>query len=357
MKTTAAILALLAGLGTLGAHRADRQSSPAESQGMDLFSRHYVEGEKLSYHMKATNKDRLKTMRYEAQADGVVKKDAAGHYYEEYQWSGVVWNGQAAQVPPDFRQILSLDPGSRPQVPDLQHAGSALAGPTLDLFTFYVDLIMALRHPGLNRAGDHIYVKFGRPSSWAAGQNQILGESSIDFDLTLQDVDRSKNIATLLVRHVPPAQSQVELPAAWMHTPVVDTPNNWVSVRKGSNGKYVAAVGNETFDDVIQISLTDGRVLSATMGNLVEVLERVCDDAALTACGAPTRYPIRRRITIYSVGDRGFYGMIVGLIRSFELVELRLYSTCLFWRNIPSVDDSPVPHWQEEAAGLPRRCD
>ena len=83
-----------------------------------------------------------------------------------------------------------------------------------------------------------------------------------------------------------------------MRTPVVDTPNNWVSVRKGSNGKYVAAVGKETFDDVIQISLTDGRVLPATMDNPVEVLERECGDAALTACGPATRYQIRRRITV-----------------------------------------------------------
>lgn len=195
MKTTIAILALLAGLGVLSAYGSGQQSGSAESQMTSLLTRHYIEGEKLSYHMKATNKDRLKTMMYAAQADGVVRKDAAGHFYEEYQWSHVVWNGQAAPVAPNFRQILSWDPGSRPQVPDLQHAGSALEGPTLDLFTFYVDLIMALRHPGLNHAGDHVYVKFGRPSSWAAGEGLTLGEDSIDFDLTLQNVDRSANVA------------------------------------------------------------------------------------------------------------------------------------------------------------------
>lgn len=298
MKTTVAILAFLAGLGALGVSRTDLQNGSTESQGVNLFSRKYREGEKIVYHMRATNKDRLKTMSYEAQAYGVVKKDTAGHFYEEYQWSGVVWNGKAAPIAPDFRQILSLDPGSRPQLPDLQHAGSALVGPTLDLFTFYVDLLMAIRHPGLNRAGDHIYVKFGRPSSWASGQDQILGESSIDFDLTLQDVDRSKNIATLLVRHVPPAQSQVQLPASWMRSPVAGSPNNWVSVRKNPDGKYVAAVGKETFDNLVRISLTDGHVLSATMDNPVEVSERECDDAALTACDSPIRYEIRRQITI-----------------------------------------------------------
>ena len=298
MKRTVAILAFLAVVGTLGAYRAG-QSSAMDAPGTGLFVRHYREGEKLSYRMKATNKDRLRTMNYEAEADGVVTKDAAGHYYEEYQWSHVIWNGQAAPVPPDFRQILSLDPGSRPQVPDLQHAGSALVGPTLDLFTFYVDLIMALRNPGLNGPGDHVYVKLGSPNSWAAGEGLILGEDSIDFNLILKGVDRSANFATLVVEHVPPPQPQIHMPAAWMHTPVVaDAPNNWVEVGRNKDGKYVASIGKETFDDVIRVSLIDGHVLSATMDNPVEVSERECDDAALMVCGAPIRYQIRRQIAI-----------------------------------------------------------
>lgn len=298
MKTITAIFVFLVAFGTLGAYRGGRQNGSTESRGMNLFSRAYRDGEKISYHMKATNKDRLKTMSYEAQADGVVKKDAAGHFYEEYQWSGVVWDGQAAPVAPDFRQILSLDPGSRPQLPDLQHAGSALVGPTLDLFTFYTDLMMALHQPSLNAAGDHAYVKLGGPNSWAAGEGLILGEDSIDFDLTVQSVDRNANVATLLVRHVPPPEPKIHMPAAWMDTPIAGAPNNWVEVGKTRTEKYVARIGMETFDDVIRISLADGHVLSATMDNPVEVSERECDDAALTVCGAPIRYQIRRQISI-----------------------------------------------------------
>lgn len=297
MKTITAIFVFLVAFGTLGAYHG-QQNVSTESRGMNLFSRTYRDGEKISYHMKATNKDRLKTVSYEAQADGVVKKDAAGHFYEEYQWSGVVWDGQAAPVAPDFRQILSLDPGSRPQLPNLQHAGSGLVGPTLDLFTFYTDLMIALHQPSLNAAGDHAYVKLGGPNSWAAGEGLILGEDSIDFDLTMQSVDRSVNIATLLVRHVPPPQPKIHMPAAWMQTPIAGAPNNWVEVGKTRTEKYVARIGMETFDDVIRISLADGHVLSATMDNPVEVSERECNDAALTVCGAPIRYQIRRQISI-----------------------------------------------------------
>lgn len=301
MKIVIAVLVFLAGVGVFGASQSGEQSSSTESHKVSPFSRQYREGGKISYHMKATNKDRLKTSSYEAQADGVMKKDAAGHFYEEYQWSGVIWDGRAAKVPADFRQILSLDPGSRPQLPDLQHGGPDLVGPTLDLFTFYTDLGMALRNPGLKNPGDHVYVKLGGPNSWAAGEGLILGEDSIDFDLTVQSMDHEKRTATLLVQHVPPPNPQIHLPAAWMHAPVADAPNNWVEVGKNASGGYRASIGKETFDDVIVISLADGRILTASMDNPVQVLERQCSDAALTACGEPIRYEIRRKIEITSV--------------------------------------------------------
>jgi len=300
MKTIVAALVFLAGLGAFGACQAGGQKNSMEVHTMSPFSRQYRQGEKISYHMKATNKDRVKSSSYEAKADGVVKKDAAGHFYEEYQWSGVVWDGRTAQIPADFRQILSLDPGSQPQLPDLQHGGPDLVGPTLDLFTFYTDLGIALRNPGLRAAGDHAYVKLGGPNSWAAGEGLILGEDSIDFDLTVQSVDHEKGTATLLVRHVPPADPKVHMPAEWMHTPVADTPNNWVEVGKNASGDYRASIGKETFDDMIVISLADGRIISASMDNPVEVLERQCSDAALMVCGKPMRYEIRRKIEITS---------------------------------------------------------
>jgi hypothetical protein len=119
-----------------------------------------------------------------------------------------------------------------------------------------------------------------------------------DFDLTLRSIDQRKRTITLLVRHVPPPHPQIHLPAAWMRTPVSNTPNNWVEVGKNRDGKYTASVGKETFDDVIITSLTNGRILSATMDNPVEVLQRQCSNAALTVCGKPVRYQIRRQIEI-----------------------------------------------------------
>jgi hypothetical protein len=62
----------------------------------------------------------------------------------------------------------------------------------------------------------------------------------------------------------------------------------------------MAGVGQETLDVEIKVALATGRILSATMDNPVEVMERACNDAALTDCGNPQRYSIRRQITLRS---------------------------------------------------------
>lgn len=169
------------------------------------------------------------------------------------------------------------------------------------MLTFYSELWLAIGQSDLKGPGDHAYVKVGVAASWADGNYVTLGEDSIDFDLTLKELKTSNQVATLLVRHVPPAQPKVKLPAAWMQTPVADTPNNRVQVSKNQAAKYVAAVGKETFDVEIKISLKDGKILSATLDNVVKARNRECSDAALLDCGQPSDHPIHRQIELHLV--------------------------------------------------------
>ena len=64
------------------------------------------------------------------------------------------------------------------------------------------------------------------------------------------------------------------------------------------NGKYLAAVGKETFDVEIKMSLTDGKILAGSINNPVETIERECEDAALTTCGDSKQHSIRRQIEV-----------------------------------------------------------
>jgi hypothetical protein len=271
-----------------------------QTKSNDLLVRHYTEGKRLSYRMNAVNE----SWRYQIEADGIVKKDQDGRYYEDYRWSHFVSDGKPIQLTPaglEFRQVLSLDPRINPSLPDLRRTDFRLIGPITDLLTFYVDLWLANTHGHLAPAGDHFSFSRGAPNSWADGKHVLFGENAIVFNGELQDVDLGHHTATLVVHHVPPQEVEVKLPASWMHQAVEDTPNNWVEVRRTQDGKYTAAVGKETFDDVIKVSLADGKILSGTIDNPVITVVRECDDAALTKCGDPKSHPIDRHVEIVLV--------------------------------------------------------
>jgi hypothetical protein len=266
------------------------------STAQNPLHRQYHDGETLIYNMTGLNE----SWHYTIQADGIVKKDASGAWFEEYRWTNLVSDGQPTALSPGsdgFRQRLSLDPDQNPTPPDLSKADPKLVGPALDLMTFYADLWLANKTGQLTHPGDHFYMKVGTPSSWANGSQVVLGQSSIDFDLTLRSVNPSDQTAVLIVRHVPPEKSQLTLPAAWMQTPVSGTPNNWVQVVK-LPGKFLASVGQETFTDELTVSLVDGKILSATMDNPVKTVARMCTDEALTQCDPPQPHGIIRKIQI-----------------------------------------------------------
>jgi hypothetical protein len=255
-----------------------------------LLERHYKDGEKLTYQMHGLNNN----WKYEIQAHGVVSQ-TGGKYIEEYGWSGMT----GVDLNPAslaFRQKLSLSPNFTLTVPDLSKVQPQMIGPITDLLTFYADMQVA-QHGALSKAGDHYYFKHGAPNSWADGAYYVLGQDSIDFDVTLTKLDNANKTAELVVRHVPPAKPEVKLPAEWMQKPVADTPNNWVEVAK-QNDKYIAEVGKETFEVKILVDLTDGKILNASLENPIEVLKRECTDAELTKCGEAARSRTFRKVEI-----------------------------------------------------------
>jgi hypothetical protein len=271
------------------------------TQSHDPLQRQYHEGEALVYRMTAVNE----AWHYTIQADGIVKKDATGAYYEEYRWSNMQSGGQPMQLSAEtaaFRQRLSLDPNQNPSGPDLTKVDPRMIGPITDFMTFYVDYWLANKVGQLKKAGDHFYFRNPMPaSSWADGTHVLIGESAIDFDMTLKTVDAAAGTAVLVVKHVPPEKSAVKLPAAWMQTPVGDLPNNWVGVQKEQDGRYTASVGEENVNVEIKVSLADGKILSATMDNPVKTIERTCEDLALTKCGEAKPHDILRKVEIVLV--------------------------------------------------------
>ena len=270
----------------------------------DLLARRYRKGETFRYRMTASNRGPSDTLTDSLTADVTVQKDTDGRFFEEVAWHDVVVNGAPFALPAAsqaFRQRLTLEANAKyTQIPDLSKVHPMLIGPITDLLTFYADMSV-VRHGTLEKPGDHFYFTHGTPASWADGQRVIIGESSIDFDVRLKGIDRTAETATLLIRHVPSTPPQIKIPAEWMLPPVADTPNNWVQVERTGASNFTASIGQETFDVTITLSLTDGHVISAILDNPVQVRERECENEALTVCGGPVRYEIRRHVEITSV--------------------------------------------------------
>jgi hypothetical protein len=293
-------LAFIVVLAFIHANKLSAQTAKTPPQ--TKLQRHYRLSETIAYKMQGINQSPGRTLRYEAYVTGkVTKLKTSPNFIEDLHWSSLKVNGQPFPLSPasqQFREPLSLAPTYKLSIPDLSKVQPILIGPITDLLTFYADVQLAMRQTNLTRPGDHVYVKHGLPNSWADGTYTLIGQDSIDFDLTLLSIDPTTHIATVVVRHVPPAQPQIKLSAPWMRDPVGDTRNNWVQVQRASDGKYAAAIGQESFEANIQLDLPTGRILSATLDNPVEVLERSCDDATLTVCAAAKRYRIRRQITL-----------------------------------------------------------
>ena len=274
---------------------AEVPQSTAQELGTDpLLVRRYQEGDRFGYLMTGRNEDSA----YEVRLRATVLRDAAGRFVEEYAWSDLVIDGVPQRLTPtsqQFRQAVTLN-GDAPFVfPDLSRVQPNLIGPVTDLLTVYADLFLAMYAGRLRAPGDRFFVRRNAPNSWADGTVVLIGEDAIDFDITPTDIDRTNGVAGLLVKHVVPEEPAIEIPAAWMRTPVADTPNNWVQVRF-DGGRYIAAVGQETFDVELSVSLESGRIVRARMENPIETVVRDCADLELTDCSEPRRRRISRRV-------------------------------------------------------------
>jgi hypothetical protein len=168
--------------------------------------------------------------------------------------------------------------------------------------TFCADLFLAMRGGVLQKPGDHFQFASPVVGSFADGTSVVLGESAVDFDITLSTVDTQNGLAVLRIKHFPPPKPTIHLSADWMRTPVADTPNNHVQVSRTKEG-YSASVGKETFDVELRIALADGKILFAKIDNPVTKITRECSDAALTRCGAARLDPTFRHVEMSLVRE------------------------------------------------------
>lgn len=268
---------------------------PSQPMAIPEVTRKYALGQTLVYEMNGSNQG----WNYQIQATDVTKRDPAGVFYEEISWSQLKSNATLTMSPGSlaFRQTVSLSGmGKYMAIPDLGLVDRFLIGPITDMLTFYSDLLIC-KQLKLTHVGAHGYFEHGSPNSWADGQHVLLGEDSIDFDVTLIGLNPTEHMISFVIRHLPPKRPRVNLIADWMSRPIADAPNNWVQVEKDGD-KYKAQVGKETFEVRIDVDTTDGKILRATLYNPIEVISRDCEDAASTHCGPSSPEQFARKVTL-----------------------------------------------------------
>ena len=157
-------------------HLQSQSANPAQPvvvpASQPTLERHYREGETVAYKMTGVNQSHQGTIRYEARAEGVVKKAPSGVFFEEFAWTELQLNGAEFALSPasrELRETASLESGFPFTIPDLSKVQPILIGPITDLLTFYADTMLSMSQKELVHAGDRVYVKNGTPNSWADG--------------------------------------------------------------------------------------------------------------------------------------------------------------------------------------------
>ena len=236
--------------------------------------------------------------KYELHIDLAVARDEAGLPYEDLVWSRMHTNTVAdpSLAALSFEQKLSLDgPAKYLAIPDLKSVQPPLVGPITDMLTFYSDVFLA--HQLMRHSQGHAFFAYGKPKSWADGHRVLLGQDSLDYDVTLKDEQEDTHSAVLVVRHVPPRVPQIALPAPWMQAIAGSPANNWVQVTHTDEG-YLAQVGRETFEVHLTLDTEDGKILSSTLENPLEASQRLCQDASLSICGPETPFYTKREVSL-----------------------------------------------------------
>ena len=109
MSATGWRMIIAGGLVLLGPRFIQGQTISHDQQ--TNLTRNYLEGEKLSYQMKAVNEGHVSTLRYEARADARVEREPSGLAQRIFAWIGLLVNGQPVPLTPasrQFRENLSL---------------------------------------------------------------------------------------------------------------------------------------------------------------------------------------------------------------------------------------------------------
>ena len=189
---------------------------------------------------------------------------------------------------------MSLQVGIDLELPDL--VVPEMTGMITDLFTYYVAVSSSLGVTEVHESGDVYTQDEPVVGDWSDDLGTPVGQDCILPSIELVELDEDEGLARFETRfEVPDAPDCLD----WVHeswsTPVVDGQENNFQQVVDVDGDRFAMYGVEWFTIQSDVDASDGRILSATMDNRLDLqLLGMCDED-WQSCGYDGQLVIERQ--------------------------------------------------------------
>jgi hypothetical protein len=260
-------------------------SSMAQNTGITaskLFGRKYKTGE--TYRYKLTTEewhsgkwDHTSIVICELK----VIKDSMGIPYDEVRWiskkmmtpKDTVDATKSALTVKPYR--ISLDPRGRIDIPRIEVP--EMTGAIEDFNTFFVAISPLVGVSKLIKKGDSVLAKDPITADFSNGSTILKGQDCIGLSIKLTELTKSR--AILYTPFFPPSKPCLNFLTPDMNTPVVaDTINNFQMVMQTGNEQYLVQYGREFFYINSTVRRSDGKIITATMFNILNLKQKInCD--------------------------------------------------------------------------------
>lgn len=264
------------------------------------FSRKYKKGDIYRYRLITQSSFNGKLTGKTISVCELKVVDSAGVAFDEVRWISkhyitekdtVDASEQAAQVKP-YR--ISLHPKGTVDIPKIEVA--SMTGEITDFNTFIVAISPKMDVNALQKKGDRFRKKDVVKGDFANGKDILKGTDCLQVSMAFMDEDKQQ--VKLFTTFQPPADSCLAYLLDEMRTPVVkDTINNFQMVRD-MNGAYGVFYGREFFDINTSVAKKDGKIMQATMYNLLSLKIKQHCDYEYKNCRLEIPGTIKRELTL-----------------------------------------------------------
>lgn len=276
--------------------------APTVETALSPLARVYTKGDHFRYKLTCTSYQNGKwTSTTVSEAQLIVGYDSLGVPYDEVHWLSSIQMGvkdtldlgvKARAIPP-YR--ISLDPKGSMALPPLTEP--AMTEPITDLHTFFVAVSPALGATRLKNAGDSYTKPQPAIGDFSNGANILKGQDCLQTSMSLMAI--SGDTDRVQTRFFPPLTNGLSYITPEMSTPVIaDTVNNFQMLMPAGNGKFNVQYGRELFTIDSKISKAEGKLLDASMFNLLSLRLNIMCDQQYQHCAMQMPMSIARKLSL-----------------------------------------------------------